>query len=1088
MLEIMKASAGSGKTFNLARKYITLLFKKQDRYAYRHILAVTFTNKATDEMKRRILKELHVLSTAPEKSGYLGYFMVEGLPASVHEGIGDEDMVKELPGKPGQKITLASLADSARTLLCSILHDYSAFAVSTIDRFFQHTLKAFSREIGQFASYQVELDKDSLVAESVDRVLDSLTESDRGLLDWLTESVMEQIEAGGRYNLESGLVSMSRRLKSDEHRTMVEALGLDEGMMYSKENLSSIRQACSRTISQFAGSVKEAADKALAILHDAGVDPAESNRGFMKALYVLRDACPDVRICAPSDSFMSRSADPDQWFAKSKSGTLKPRVYPFLEAPFDDLRSLFGKPFKVYNTAWILRGQLYNLGIAGELYREFNALMKEKNVLSIDDSNTILKGIIDGSDAPFVYEKLGVRFENFLLDEFQDTSRIQWDNFRPLLRNSEAQGADNLIVGDVKQSIYRWRGSDWNLFHRELQEEFPACRNTDLDTNFRSLGGIVKFNNTFFPLVAAVLDSQYGSSGSTPGMDSIASLYEGAEQKAARSGPEKGFVDMLFCDRDSENAKVLEAIRTLEAAGVSRGQITVLVRNNRSGADISSFLIANGVDILTDDSLKVKSSVTVRRVVSLLSCADNPSDTVSGYLARSIGADVITEYHSIVDLCEALIRKVRAFDTQAFDSEVLYVQSFMDYLQDYASSSGNDLHGFLKTWDEADPYISSPAVTDAVRIMTVHKSKGLDFPYVIFPYVENVTLFKPGNHWCSPDLEGTPLAGKAEGLYDVNLSPGSLSTLFDGDYRRELRLQYVDNLNTVYVALTRASEGMILISRTPSASFMSKLDGGDTPPFSDFSQILYWFSHISCSSSGQLVPSDGESVRMVRVDEEDGSVRFSCGQVIPSGKKGDVSDIQSIPSGYPSWPIDGDFPEQDADCGGDPVPVGERGRLKFSADAADFFSADGQTGTSASQRLKGIVLHDILSRVTVPSDLGPAIESALISGDLDRKEADEARDLLSERIRSVMDRGWFPDDPSTVRTEVTLVDTDGSMYRPDRVIIKDDTVTVVDYKFGEHRNGYIRQVARYADIYRRMGYGNVSASLWYLVTGEVRQP
>ena len=205
MLEIMKASAGSGKTFNLARKYITLLFKKQDRYAYRHILAVTFTNKATDEMKRRILKELHVLSTAPEKSGYLGYFMVEGLPASVHEGIGDEDMVKELPGKPGQKITLASLADSARTLLCSILHDYSAFAVSTIDRFFQHTLKAFSREIGQFASYQVELDKDSLVAESVDRVLDSLTESDRGLLDWLTESVMEQIEAGDATTWKAGL-------------------------------------------------------------------------------------------------------------------------------------------------------------------------------------------------------------------------------------------------------------------------------------------------------------------------------------------------------------------------------------------------------------------------------------------------------------------------------------------------------------------------------------------------------------------------------------------------------------------------------------------------------------------------------------------------------------------------------------------------------------------------------------------------------------------------------------------------------------------------------------------------------------------
>ena len=416
MIEIMKASAGSGKTFNLARKYITLLFKKQDRYAYRHILAVTFTNKATDEMKRRIIKELYILACSPEKSGYLKYFMVDGLPEAAHDGIDESDLVRELPGKPGQKITLKALSGSAGTLLCDILHDYSAFAVSTIDRFFQQTLKAFSREIGQFASYQVELDKNSLVAESVDRLLDALTESDTGLLKWLTDSVMEEMEAGGRYNLEKTLEAMACRLKSDEHRAMVEDLGIDEEKTYSKENLSSIRKACTGTIKDFTDSVKSAAEAALNVLQEAGIEPEKSNRGFMKALYGYQSVTVTERIDAPTDSFMTKAADCEQWFPKSRANACLPKVYPALEGPLNAFCSLFGLPFKAYNTARILRNQLYSLGIAGELYKEFNALMKEKNVLSIDDSNTILKNIIDGSDAPFIYEKTGVRFENFLLD------------------------------------------------------------------------------------------------------------------------------------------------------------------------------------------------------------------------------------------------------------------------------------------------------------------------------------------------------------------------------------------------------------------------------------------------------------------------------------------------------------------------------------------------------------------------------------------------------------------------------------------------------------------------------------------------
>ena len=242
----------------------------------------------------------------------------------------------------------------------------------------------------------------------------------------------------------------------------------------------------------------------------------------------------------------------------------------------------------MYSTAKIIDGQLYGLGVAGELDRTFSELMKEKNVLCLDDSNAILKGIIDGSDAPFIYEKLGVRFEHFLLDEFQDTSKIQWENFRPLVQNSDSQGFDNLIVGDVKQSIYRWRGSDWGLLDSGLQKELSDVRVDKLQTNYRSLGNIVEFNNAFFPEAAAVLDSAVpGRSGRNI---SISEIYGDVVQNVASGGSEKGSVHLTFCPKENEADMVLESILRVREKGAGYGDIAVLVRNNSSGGSIASFL------------------------------------------------------------------------------------------------------------------------------------------------------------------------------------------------------------------------------------------------------------------------------------------------------------------------------------------------------------------------------------------------------------------------------------------------------------------------------------------------------------------
>ena len=1043
MLEIMKASAGSGKTWNLAKKYIGLLLKGDDRYAYRHILAVTFTNKATDEMKSRILKELHLLATDPASSGFRDVFVPYVFPSE------------------------EALRRKAEMVLHDILHDYSAFAVSTIDRFFQHTLKAFSREIGQFASYQVELDKDSLIAESVDRILDSLTEDDGALLSWLTSNVLEQIEQGGRYSLDANLLEMAKRLKSVQRQDVVETQGIDEEKICSKEYLVNVRKRCRELMAEYKAELSRRARVALDILEQAGVKPAQSAYKFMDQLYDYAELKEGAQVPVLKETFVKRAPDHKKWFSSDKAKIYLDKVYPFLEAPLNDFMDMFGAEYAVYNTACIIDSQLYGLGVAGELNRTFKELMKEKNVLCIDDSNTILRDIIDGADAPFVYEKLGVRYEHFLLDEFQDTAGVQWLNFSPLLHNSNAQGGENLIVGDVKQSIYRWRGSDWKLLDARIPSEFPEHTRTVLDTNWRSLSNIVEFNNGFFESAAGVLDEISGYKDNGP----LSSIYADVKQKVASKHSNPGSVSLTFCSKDMQLQQVLESVYKALAAGAKLSEIAVLVRSNAAGEEVASYLIDNGIAVITDDSLKVKGSLTVRRLVSLMSYMDNPEDTVSGFLADSLNVSMPPASASLTDMAESLIRSLKKSDKdEIWKGEVLHIQSFMDHLQDYVAANGNSLRGFLKWWEGEAPSISSPSSGESVRVMTIHKSKGLDFPYVILPFVENINLYKPGNTWCVPRLGGTPLEGVAEGVYDVNLSSSVESTLFSDDYKSETFLQYVDNINTLYVAMTRAAWGMHIIAKTPPATCRKAVAEGKMPVFKDFSQILYWY--VSKGFSGKLKAESADDLMTFEIGNLYGyeALRKS------GGVETDSFDSSDDP--YPSFALNPSDEESDCD-------VRERGRLKFSADAIDFFSDDGDTGISASKRIRGVVLHDILSRVIVPADLESAVQVAQDEGHVSESEMSEVLDLLKERLEDAKLRGWFPENPDMVYNEASIIDTDGKIYRPDRVVLSDGQVSIVDYKFGEHHNSYARQIAGYVDIWKKRGYNQVHAYLWYVQTGEV---
>ena len=908
-MNIIKASAGSGKTYRLSHTYIDYLLGSGDPWAYRHLLAVTFTNKATAEMKARILK----------------------------------DLASEAKTNP-----------KAQHYLVSILHDYSAFGVCTIDRFFQQTLRAFARELGQFSSYQVELDRDSLVREAMERVLDSLSPDKGDLVSWLKANAIESIRTNGSFRLDEGLMEMGVRLKKEGYRRLRDECGISEPVTFAKERLTQIHKECTRII-----------------------------KGFEKEAEALG-------------------------LPVSKGAHLSyPRTNKVLDQP--GVRELFESGYTDYATALIVDSQLYGLGVAREFEAEFDALLREKNVLPLDESGVLLRDIIDGSDAPFVYERTGTRYNHYLLDEFQDTSRLQWENFLPLLHDADA-GGGNLIVGDVKQSIYRWRNSDWRMLDNEVELEFPGAKVENPEFNWRSASRIVRFNSEFFRFAAdAVGQGQ---------------MYSNVAQTPRADEPQEGCVRLTFT-QDQVNA-VLSSVEEVRSQGAMFGDIAILVRANTEGAAIADALISAGYPVISDDSLDLRSAVTVRRLVSLLTCYENPSNAVGSYLAGSIGVEFPEHYHSLVDFCEHLLRELKGFDPLTFRSETLYVGAFMDDLQEWVGLYGNNLKGFLRDWDARKSCpISSPENSDAIRIMTIHKAKGLEFPHVIIPFADKVGLFKPCVSWCRLDGSGSALGNKADGIYPVFLSSSSLRTLFADAYREEYSMQVVDNLNVFYVALTRASKSMHIIAKKVAEAKKKALKAGKSIDWSNFSELLFAWS--GCNEENTIgVPYDFS--KMERKPRQ-GGIPFQA-------------EWNSIPLA---------------------------GRLSASQDASDYFGDDGLTGPAASVRLRGIGLHKVLAAIDRVEDLPMSLDPA-------------DRILLSERISA--HPAWFGE--ARARNELTIFASDGSRLRPDRVLEgPDGSITVIDYKFGAERDSYIRQVRRYMRLFSDMGYRSVRGYVWYVPEDKV---
>ena len=988
-LKIIKASAGSGKTHTLTGEYLSLLLKKER--AYRNILAVTFTNKATEEMKRRVV----------------------------------ETLFKE------------SLSDSgARRRLIEILHDYSSFSILTIDRFFQQTLRAFAREIGKNNSYTVELDQDMVLSEAIDNMILNLDKPDNSdLLEWLTNVSFDAIERGDDWNFKKGIKQLADEIFKESFRLKKSDLLPDS---FDKKRLATFKIQLREVIKGFDLNVLRIAEEAITVLNRFNLTAEDfpykktSGISYFYKCAVGEFEMPGVRFRNMVDNF-------DNWVNKTMRKE-NPGICDAIENAFNEglnrscieLLDYVDTQSKIYYSAKAVLSNINTLGLMIDIEKFVKGYTKENNLVLIPETTELLSKIIDGSDTPFIYEKVGTRIDHFMLDEFQDTSLLQWMNFKPLIENSLASGNDNLIVGDVKQSIYRWRGSDWNLLNGDIHKYIDSERieESDLKYNWRSAREIVEFNKDFFTYAASECNTLTNS-------EAFSEVYANVFQQIPdKNSSLKGHIHLKFFDKgedeDSFRERALAAIVPLLEKYIKNGysykDITILVRTNKEGEKVVQNLINNDYPVISEESLLVSSSTAVRKILTILKYINNPEDSVNNTIAKFNSIEVNTadnmQYISLYELCEGVVMQIQS---ECDESDAIYIQSFLDIVNDFLKTGKTDLASFIEWWEIKGKKRSVPAPSgqDAIRVMTIHKAKGLGIPVVILPFFEteldhaNTSLF-PQIMWCKSTLE--PFSNIP--LLPVKYSSSLENTIFSEEYSQEKVKAYVDNLNVAYVALTRAEREIAIFAQVPSEKSKSSV-----------SKLMY-------------------NLFSERLDD---LLEFDTGEWTKAEAKDDQQYTNiSLPEVLS-------------------IPYGQRLRLTLKGE--EYFDKE-------SKRNYGLIMHSVLSRIEKEEDLQASLEISVSQGELSGEEFAPANEMLKKCLENIRERHWF-DGTYKVYNELEIIEVGGKISRPDRVLLGAEAI-VIDFKFGKKREqAHIRQVNRYISLIKSMGMAYVKGYLWYPEENEV---
>jgi ATP-dependent exoDNAse (exonuclease V) beta subunit len=1052
-LKIIRASAGSGKTFQLTQEILKILLTKQDNY-YRTILAVTFTNKATAEMKGRILEELHLLS-ANEKSTHIDSLM------------------------HFLKMEEGSIRAKASSVLSAILHGYSWFRVETIDTFFQAIIRSFLRELNISGHYNIELDQDKILAEAIDRLLNKTGENNQ-MLEWLLEHISNKIDEAKSWSIDTELNNLGKTLFKENIAEQLPNLKkvTDENTFmkdYRKELLSITRN--------FEIKIAESANEALAKMKERGFDISDffyTNRG--PAGYLTKRANGDF---SPKNSYVSKVLDEPEKYPGGKCKR-KDEAEQFginiITPAILEIENIIEADISNYNSAKAILKNLHILGILSNLNDEITEIRKEKGIFLISDASPFIQRIINNNDTPFIYEKTGNHFNHLMIDEFQDTSGMQWSNFKPLIENSLGKGQDCLVVGDVKQSIYRWRNSDWEILENKIKENLheETINEIYLNTNWRSDANVIRFNNEFFKTAAGYIEVNLSPAPET--ISPPTQIYSDVAQNVPPHKPgDDGLVNIKIFSKDDTKdndefygENLTNNINDSLKQGYSPGDIALLVRYKKDGIALANYVVdANKnkkfikeVGIISNESLFLHSSPSVQLLISGMRYINEPANNLlaaellANFLhVTSTDADPqitfpegefdvkqLNEYITpdFIEACKLLKQEslflmteklADTFNLYASNNELVYIHSFLDLVFTYTSTELSNLDKFLDYWDdEGDKKtISAAETSSAIRILTIHKSKGLQFPIVIIPFSNKKNAKRGGDKiWTSTEV--LPY-GKLP-YFPVDLSKELEQSIFSTEYQKEHYLSVIDDLNLLYVAFTRAEKAL----------FAGCVNDND---------IAKYIIH----SLESLVKQNSFNTPIAFNEEEN---RFVLGKLSRKEKGSNPEQYKMMPIYAPNLSL----PE-----------------VKVSNKASQFFSTTNLLDDHATY---GNVLHAIMEDVVVSEDLPNAVKSKTEEGIITENEAESILNLLKNALSNDKAKLWF-DPGSKVLNEADIILPGAKSKRPDRVVFSGNKTIVIDYKFGQEddKDKHIRQVQEYMDLLCKMGHTHIEGYVWYITENDI---
>lgn len=1036
--QVYNASAGSGKTFTLVKEYLKILLNSSNKFKFQQILAVTFTNKAAGEMKDRVIKNLNTFSKGEQNEMFKTITSELGL----EEGV---------------------IIERSKTILNAILQNYAAFSITTIDSFTHKLIRTFAYDLHLPVNFDVEMDAESLLNEAVDLVISKIG-TDLKLTNLLVNYSIQKLEDDKAWDISNELKKFAKIILNEndaKNLKLIESVSMEDfkkiNAQLHKENIVIEKR------------LLEIGNKGLEVINGLGIEENDFYRSQIPKHFSVLSTNPKSAKFFDQNT-LKRNIENELFYAKSKSDFIKNAIdgsISTLLELYNESESLFQQ--KTLND--LIQNSLIPLAVLNYINNALQEIKLENNLLLNAEFNQKINDTIKNEPAPFIYERIGEKYRYYFIDEMQDTSVLQWQNLIPLVENAiSSENEDSeigklMLVGDAKQAIYRWRGGKAEQFielssNEEHKKNNPFVVNKNvknLPVNYRSYNEIIKFNNRFFTHISNFLNNQ-----------SFQKLYtEGNQQE--ENEKKGGFVQISFVEKQKEDEekdlvyakKVLEIIQNLDAS-FNKNEVCVLVRSKKHGVEIADFLLENNVEIMSSETLLLNNHPKIKFIINLLNFLNNEDDKSSKvkllYFLYEHFNCTEKKHHFIADLLnlkannfyrelskygvyfnenefhqnpfyESIEYIVRSFNLT--DDANSYIQFFLEVVFEFTQKNEASITSFLDYWELKKDTLSivAPEAENAVRIMTIHKAKGLEFPVIIYPYNLDIYSNKNSKVWYKNQEDSilkTTLINYGNALKYIGVQGEEL-------YDKKREENELDNFNLIYVALTRAVEQLYVVLE-------KKINTkGEEDVKHSSGLFINFLIKESIWESEKCTYNFGNPKRI---------------QTISKLNKKVINQQKFITN---SW---------------------KNQNITIVANSSVLWETE--KGEAITY---GNLIHEILSKIKTQNDVDDAIETYVFNGTITEQEKIKILEVVNKVITHKNLISYFSQNV-TVFTEQEILTKEHAIIIPDRLVFDNQNVTILDYKTGKPELRHEHQVNTYAQVLEDLNY-QVQKKLLVYINDEI---